>query len=434
MNEKLRPGETFAPAVAVTAAVALLAALASPAPASGQGEEEDAPPGEFEEWLRSHRADYRQYREEVTEAYRTYYRQQQAAFRAYLDSVAARWGRENALISTPTRWVGYDRFFEAQRSVDFREGEVRVSVLVEDEESRAEAVARLRREVEELVRSKGENPHLPGRAEDQLEAPLLAGQLATPAGEPVEPADAGEFARRVVREGEVETETVEGEDEEERVVASVDFSLVSDHVRERARRFEELLEGTASRFELPAPLLFAVTHTESWFNPRARSPAPAYGLMQLVPRTGARTAYRHVHGEDRVLEPAYLYEPDHNATLGAAYLHFLLTEVFPDVEEARSRLYCAIAAYNTGPANVARTFGKELGVEEAVGRVNRMSEEEVYRRLRSSLPYEETRAYLEKVRERIRKYRGWTEDRARADRASASSRRNTTRAHRTHRR
>ena len=53
------------------------------------------------------------------------------------------------------------------------------------------------------------------------------------------------------------------------------------------------------------PVVFAVIHTESYYNPKARSGAPAYGLMQLVPTSGGRAAYRYVYKKDQVLPPSY---------------------------------------------------------------------------------------------------------------------------------
>ena len=51
-----------------------------------------------------------------------------------------------------------------------------------------------------------------------------------------------------------------------------------------------------------------------------------------------------------------------------------------------------IAAYNTGPGNVLRTFSKKQ--DTAVNEINRLHPGALYDKLRESLPYEETRRYL----------------------------------------
>ena len=60
-----------------------------------------------------------------------------------------------------------------------------------------------------------------------------------------------------------------------------------------------------------------------------------------------------------------------------------------------SRDYCVIAAYNTGPRNVTRTFHREKS--DALRSINGMPPLTLYDRLRTGLPAEETRQYLAKV-------------------------------------
>ncbi len=96
----------------------------------------------------------------------------------------------------------------------------------------------------------------------------------------------------------------------------------------------------------------AEIRAESVFNPRARSSANAMGLMQVLPSTGAATARRiglPYAGADS------LYEPDTNIALGSAYLRQMLDKY--------SQAHYAIAAYNAGPAPVARWQSQRPGFE-----------------------------------------------------------------------
>ena len=54
-----------------------------------------------------------------------------------------------------------------------------------------------------------------------------------------------------------------------------------------------------------------------------------------------------------------------------------------------------IAAYNTGPGNVLRTFSKNR--RPPFSRSMAFNPLSLYDKLRSNLPYQETRNYLEKV-------------------------------------
>jgi membrane-bound lytic murein transglycosylase C len=141
--------------------------------------------------------------------------------------------------------------------------------------------------------------------------------------------------------------------------------------------------------------VYAIIRTESNFNPFAVSSAPAYGLMQLVPTSGGREAYRRAKGEDGVPSKEYLFDAEKNIELGTAYLSVLSYNQLEAIGNTVSREYCVISAYNTGPGNVLRTFDKNRA--EAVNRINRLEPPAVYEKLHTSLPYEETRHYIQKV-------------------------------------
>lgn len=140
----------------------------------------------------------------------------------------------------------------------------------------------------------------------------------------------------------------------------------------------------------------AVIHTESYFNPLAVSPANAHGLMQLIPKYGARDAYRVVHGKDQVVSPEYLYVPRNNVELGSAYLSLLGTSSFKRIQDEAKRLHLVICAYNWGPGSISRKIIKRNDI-------GRMTPSQLYHVLRQQTP-EETANYLQRVTKRMRFY------------------------------
>jgi soluble lytic murein transglycosylase-like protein len=102
--------------------------------------------------------------------------------------------------------------------------------------------------------------------------------------------------------------------------------------------FGSIIYSEAKKNDLPPELVAAVVHTESKFNPTARSHAGAVGLMQLVPRTG------------RWLGARDLTNPTQNIQAGAKYLRYLTDRFHGNTTQA-------IAAYNAGEGNVRRFGG-----------------------------------------------------------------------------
>lgn len=94
--------------------------------------------------------------------------------------------------------------------------------------------------------------------------------------------------------------------------------------------YAELIAAAAQANDVPAALLHAVVQAESRYNPNARSPKGAVGLMQLMPDTAREL------GVDDALDPAA------NLQGGARYLKRMLTLFDNDVS-------LAVAAYNAGP-------------------------------------------------------------------------------------
>jgi membrane-bound lytic murein transglycosylase C len=173
----------------------------------------------------------------------------------------------------------------------------------------------------------------------------------------------------------------------------------------RAQPYLDPVERHGGARRLERSLVFSIIETESAFNPLARSPVPAFGLMQIVPRSAGQDASAVKFGKPRILAPSYLYNAENNIEMGTIYLDILFTRYLKGIRNERSRLYCVIAAYNTGAGNVFRAFTGKTRSKAAYQRINSMTPEQVYRHLIWNLPYKETRHYLAKVVDRMDRYR-----------------------------
>lgn len=142
----------------------------------------------------------------------------------------------------------------------------------------------------------------------------------------------------------------------------------------------ERLAQEARAHGLEPALVAALVRQESSFNPAARSPAGARGLMQVMPDVGRQLA--RARGFP-VWDPAILYDADASLALGTVHLATFLRQYD---EPAR-----ALAAYNAGPSRVRR-WERRPGA----------SDPELFA---ERIPFDETRDYVRTVRRNAAVYR-----------------------------
>jgi membrane-bound lytic murein transglycosylase C len=307
--------------------------------------------------------------------------------------VGKTWGKKEVRVATPKHYVKYTQNYKSRAIVNFDTGEIAVETVDE-----TNPIVSLKNAIVTTLLT----PNDP-RATDLFSdaavklsserEPYLLGLVQDARGRPIATPDQAEaFAEhlltgRATRKVEVESG--------EKTSTFVKFTMVSNFAHRQAEKYRASVDRYAARYKISPSLVYAIIKTESNFNPFAVSSAPAYGLMQLVPTSGGREAFRVAKGEDGIPSKQYLFEPENNIELGVAYLNVLTFKQLERVENPIAREYCVISAYNTGPSNVLRAFSRNK--DDAVNVINGLQPPEIYQRLRAHLPYDETRRYLHKV-------------------------------------
>ena len=141
--------------------------------------------------------------------------------------------------------------------------------------------------------------------------------------------------------------------------------------------FYKEIESASQKTNLAGSFILSIIRQESAFNLRARSPADAFGLMQLIPSTA-----RQVSRQNKIPYRGYkdLYRPAKNIQLGSIYLADLL-------KKYNQNLILAVSAYNAGGTPVNR-WKKELSFWTPLEFIE-------------NIPYQETRTYVRLI---IRNY------------------------------
>jgi len=139
------------------------------------------------------------------------------------------------------------------------------------------------------------------------------------------------------------------------------------------RNYRDLIKQATSSEQIPPEIAFSIIRQESAFNPRARSPVDAFGLMQLLPSIAKNLSHNtnipYKEAED-------LFSPEVNIPLGAKEIKGLLTKY-------DQQYILAVSAYNASGTAI-RGWLKTRYRPDALEFI-----EEV--------PYDETRSYIKLV-------------------------------------
>lgn len=318
----------------------------------------------------------------------------------------AKWGkRESATLPSRTRYVKYTENYKNRVVVDYDAGTILIEHLDENQ-----AKQKLRNAAVVALLTPGD----PGAVD------LFSDQEITLTGRPYLQELVVDQNNTAIsnREGveayadylvthKLQRRTIDANGVRKNVLY-VQMNMVNTHMDKRALQYAATVRKYSDATQISRSLIYAIIKIESSFNPYAVSSAPAYGMMQLVPASGGREAYRKAKGEDVIPSKEYLFDVDNNIELGSTYLSVLLNDSFlRQVSNPVSREYCAIAAYNTGPSNVLRAFSSLKGKareEDALDKINAMRPDEVYGALRTRLPYKETRDYIVKALDAKKRY------------------------------
>jgi soluble lytic murein transglycosylase-like protein len=122
--------------------------------------------------------------------------------------------------------------------------------------------------------------------------------------------------------------------------------------KRRTNGYDALISSYAVKDELDPRLVKAVIAAESEFTPRAKSPAGALGLMQVMPETAGSVG---VNGKA-------LLDPEANIRAGTAYLAYLFERAWKRYhlqgvafsQAPAWLLQRVVAAYNAGPRFLGR--------------------------------------------------------------------------------
>ncbi|MCX8957494.1 murein transglycosylase [Erwinia psidii] len=126
---------------------------------------------------------------------------------------------------------------------------------------------------------------------------------------------------------------------------------------------------------IPVSYAMAIARQESAWNPKARSPVGAAGLMQVMPATAQHTV--KVYRLPGYSNSSQLLDPETNIQIGTQYLESVYQQF------GQNRIFSS-AAYNAGPSRVRTWLGNSAGRLDSVAFIE-------------TIPFSETRGYVKNV-------------------------------------
>jgi len=370
---------------------------------------------EFESWRNQQQQEFTQYQQELMREFEVYKRTLREEYARYQRSIQEVWDQPE--VSTPKTWVEYSKDRKTKRVVDYDKNEIRIYVVEQKGKNAAKEMGQaLKDALDERVATAVKREPVMSQVDKKLRDSSPVVKKADPGKERVlkelfdkpepTPADVEKKANDLLKKAGVKREMAKTGSPARPPSTAMVVTIPMPETRplKKAEEYREMVAKHAGEWKINEPLVMAVIHTESAFNPMATSYVPAYGMMQIVPRYAGKEVSEKLWGKPKLLAPSYLYNADNNVQIGTVYLSLLYYKYFKDVEDPESRLFCSIAAYNTGPGNVARAFTGNRNLKKAIPSINKLSSQEVYERLRKHLPYDETKDYIERVAKRMKAY------------------------------
>jgi len=362
------------------------------------------------ELLKAQKSAFEQYKQTQLSGLQKYKEAQAQAYEDYKKGIATVW--EEPKMSTKKKWLSYSDDKKSRSDVDFEKETITVETIAKTpEEAKQKLQVALAKAVTiDTKRVQESDPLEKKLAKIQKPQEIVVDRVKA---EPIlsnvifkDKPTKKSVAKYVNRHINKQTiKVLPSKKIKDAFVYKVKVNMPKGALYKRSHIYYSEVKKQSNNQGIPTELTFAIMHTESYFNPRARSHIPAFGLMQIVPKSAGIDAYYYLYNRKKLVSGSYLYNSTNNIKMATAYLHLLYYRYLKKIKNPQSRLYCAIAAYNTGAGNIAYAFTKHYNMSKAAPLINRLTPDEVYEKLQKDLRYDEPKVYLKNVKQRMKTYR-----------------------------
>jgi len=347
--------------------------------------------------------------EQMVEANFKYYQSVFQESQKYMQQfIGAKWGEDNAKLSSKTTFTQYEDDFHSRQSVDFKNGEITIEFLDDkffdnikafekkfnDLKSQTIEKSFLKDPVNQVAIKLLKDKNILKNTTLKDDEKLLDKDILKPIKLTKE-----DIKHKIVK-------TKQGD----KKVSYIVIKMVSNQLQIKAKKYLPTVSNHTKRFDIKKSIVFGIIQTESDFNPMARSYVPAFGLMQIVPSTAGLDAYNALYHKKRILSPTYLYNANNNIEIGTKYIQIIQQQYLKGIKDKEKLFLCTTTAYNAGIGSLYRSLTSKTKKQPAIRKINQMSVKELYKHLSTSNKLTlEAREYIVKVKKNSANFLAWDE-------------------------
>ena len=251
-----------------------------------------------QEEMKQMEAEFEQTKLDHKNEFETYSKSLQKEYKAYEDELNEYW--KNPELSTKKDWVSYSEDKKSRSKVDFENNEISIEVIAASQEEAEEKIAKrlsyvVSKNTKEVVNTDPLQRRISQINKNKIDRPVLMDSKPILSNvifdkKPTKK-DIQHYTKRTVKKNKIK---VRKSKFNHKNVYKMSVALPQNSTLKRSQVYKDEIIQNANYYDIPVPLVFAIMHTESNFNPFAKSHIPAFGLMQIVPRSAGRDVYKYL--------------------------------------------------------------------------------------------------------------------------------------------
>jgi len=329
----------------------------------------------YDDYLAQQQKNESIYKDQVQHNYKIYKNQINTNIEKYSKIVGSLWGENEIKFSSKHEAIHYDENFRLRDKINFENNTLIIESI-------------------DTVDINKFNEKLNELRKDTLSQTIKKDPIDSDANQPIQIYNkANNIYKKILPNKNITKKDISKRVDNGKIIYSVKIPFVKNSIKIRANIFMDDIDKYSKKYSIDKEYILGIIHTESSFNPEARSKAYALGLMQIVPSTGGLDAYIELTGIRKIPSRAYLLNPTKNIELGCLYINKIQNKYLRGIKNKKSLYYCTSTSYNAGIGTLKRSFSPK----NYITKVNSMNSTEVYKHLQKSFFTKEARNYVVKV-------------------------------------